>query len=182
MQELRACECGCGISIPVRDCQRRIRRYCRGHRNRTHGKSKTADYNAWGQMIQRCTNPNNERFLDYGGRGITVCPQWRSFEQFMVDMGPRPARMTIDRINNDGNYEPGNCRWATRYEQNLNTRQNVWIEFSGERKSLSQWAKATGIDRRVIRNRIRKYGWSVERALTERPVVGGLHGRNISNG
>jgi hypothetical protein len=89
----------------------------------THNRSRTREYSSWLNLIQRCTNPKNPRYKHYGGRGITVCPEWRlSFEQFFKDMGPRPEGRSIDRINNDGNYEPGNCRWATAYEQNFNKR------------------------------------------------------------
>lgn len=88
----------------------------------THGLSESPEYRAWWQMKQRCYNPRNERFHRYGGRGITVCPEWiRSFEAFFADMGKRPTRdHSIDRINNDAGYAPGNCRWATRSQQQRN--------------------------------------------------------------
>lgn len=85
----------------------------------------SVEYRTWGGMIQRCTNPKFRQFRDYGGRGISVCPEWRtSFERFLADMGPRPVGLTLDRINNDGNYKPGNCRWASRSQQQRNQRRN----------------------------------------------------------
>lgn len=93
-------------------------------RNTTHNGSLTPTYRIWHGMIRRCSDPSRVAFADYGGRGITVCDRWLSFENFLADMGERPEGMSIDRINNDGHYEPGNCRWATATEQARNTRRS----------------------------------------------------------
>jgi hypothetical protein len=94
-----------------------------------HGMHATRTYKSWRSMINRCTNPNTPGYASYGGRGITVCDRWLIFEPFLADMGVRPEGRTLDRINNDGNYEPGNCRWATRFEQQRNKRPPVREEF-----------------------------------------------------
>lgn len=107
-------------------------------------------------MIQRCTNPNATKFAEYGGRGIAICDRWRnSFEAFLADMGERPGSgFSIDRIDNDGNYEPGNCRWATDDIQSTNKRNNHLIEHDGVRLTLSEWARKIGVHRHTISNRL----------------------------
>lgn len=138
----------------------------------THGEAGyeylTVEYKTWVQMIGRCENPNLERYPQYGGRGISVCARWRhSYETFLADMGRRPSdKCSIDRIDNDGNYEPGNCRWATRREQQNNTSTTRYITFRGQTAPVTTWASRLGVTAASIRQRLNK-GWSVDRTLTE---------------
>lgn len=139
-------------------------------RSTTHGGSvgrkPSPTYNSWSCMIQRCTNLNNPDFKNYGGRGITVCERWRRFENFLADMGERPPGLTIERINNNGNYEPGNCKWDTRTVQRNNTRRNRILIYNGKSQCTAFWSIETGLPRQAIYNRVVVYGWTVERALT----------------
>lgn len=128
------------------------------------------EYWVWAQMLQRCRNQKCPEYKNYGARGITVCESWRSYGNFIADMGPRPsAKHSLDRKNNDGNYEPSNCRWADSKSQTRNMRRNTVLELNGERKLLCEWAAHTGISAALICNRLDKMRWSVERALTTPP-------------
>lgn len=131
-----------------------------------HGMSNSREYRSWSAMLERCGSPKCDSYENYGGRGITVCERWRSFENFYADMGPRPsAKHSIDRINNDGHYEPSNCRWATRAEQNNNMRTCRPLEWRGRIVPREQLAAEYGLDRRCLDKRLKK-GMSLEEALT----------------
>lgn len=117
-------------------------------------------------MLTRCRNPKATGYDRYGGRGIRVCPRWELFENFIADMGPRPSPShSIERIDNDGDYTPENCRWASQVAQAGNKRNNHPISFDGFTAPVAQWSRATGIHVQTILTRLRS-GWSVERALT----------------
>lgn len=121
-------------------------------------------------MLRRCEWPGAGGYRNYGARGITVCARWHTFEHFLADMGERPSLgHSIDRIDNDGHYEPGNCRWATASEQRSNTRFNHLLTFRGETLTLAQWADRLGMGRTTLDGRINRFGWTVERALSEAP-------------
>lgn len=121
-------------------------------------------YRKWHAMRQRCDNKNTKRFHRYGGRGITYDPAWKKYSEFFKDMGECPEGYTLERIDNDGNYNKSNCRWATPFEQNLNTSRTVIVNFNGVSKPLSCWAKDLGFKDQTLRSRLER-GWSVERAF-----------------
>jgi len=127
----------------------------------------TKDYRIWVNMKSRCLIKSSSYYCDYGGRGITVCDRWKnSFSDFMEDMGPRPSSgHTLDRIDNNGNYEPSNCRWATRREQSNNTRRNRIVEYNGESLSIAEWARKLSLTYPTVYLRLKR-GWSIERTLT----------------
>lgn len=129
----------------------------------THGMTGRPEYQAWADMIRRCENPDAVEFKRYGARGISVCAAWReSFECFIADMGQRPEGLTLDRIDNDGNYEPGNCRWAGKIVQQRNRRANRFLDFQGERVTLAEAAERSGLNKGTIRGRLRR-GWPPHR-------------------
>lgn len=140
---------------------------------RTHGATVggfSPEFESWRAMMERCTNPNHKRWHRYGGRGITVCERWRNFANFLADMGPRPEGRTLDRYpNGDGNYEPGNCRWATVKEQNQNRVSGRLVTYGGVSLTASAWARRFGWRDSVVRERLLA-GWPIERALTTQPV------------
>lgn len=174
-----ACRCACGAeSIAIganltrghtRSCGC-MRPEATAARSVTHGatigRGQTATYRTWVAMIARCENPARWQFKHYGGRGITVCTRWReSFENFLADVGARPSGLSLDRIDNDRGYEPGNVRWATPREQTRNSRRAHVVEHDGERLPIVAWSDRTGIPARIIQQRLSR-GWSAARALS----------------
>ena len=177
------CKCDCGNEAIVYTNNLR-----RGHttscgcfkfatRNKTHGYRKTRLYKVWCDIKTRCYNPNNFDYPRYGGRGITMCNEWKddfvAFHDWAIDTGydknaPR-GQCTLDRIDVNGNYCPENCRWIDIEQQQNNRRDNVLIEYNGEIKTMAQWSKYLNLSYEMIRQRIQLYGWSVERAFTEPP-------------
>lgn len=164
------CVCDCGQTIQTTTYQLKSGKtkscgcYSR-ERVTTHGMDGTPTYNTWAHMLTRCRNVNHKQYPSYGGRGIKVCERWLSFEDFFSDMGIKPNDMSLDRIDNDGNYEPSNCRWATSNEQNRNRRVSPKYEWHGEIKSLADLADMHGLKWRRVYERMRS-GWTLERALT----------------
>ncbi|MGH8520138.1 MAG: hypothetical protein ACREU9_01570 [Gammaproteobacteria bacterium] len=150
--------CGC-----LKREQLAERRTTHGH---TAGGSETKAYSAWWRMTRRCLNKNHDRYQYYGGRGIMVCERWRRFANFFADMGDPPKGYSIDRIDNDGNYEPGNCRWATRTEQVRNRRTTVKVAYEGTSTPLAALCERFGVDYDRTWERIKVSGWTVEQALS----------------
>lgn len=135
-------------------------------RKRTR-KPESSEYMSWKAMRMRCSNPNDKRYARYGGRGIEVCERWQSFQNFLSDMGPRPTpKHSIERIDNDANYTPENCRWATAVEQMNNVSRNRLVNYRGEQLTLAQVVRASGtpFNSHRVRWRLTK-GWSVHDAL-----------------
>lgn len=132
-----------------------------------HGKAGSVEYVCWVAMVQRCTNPSNRYYANYGGRGITVCDDWLKFENFYRDMGDRPSDLhSIDRIDNNKGYCKENCRWATRKAQNSNKRDNVLVTLNGETRTITEWASLLSISPSAIKGRLYR-GWPVSEALTK---------------
>lgn len=137
----------------------------KGRDSRTHGMRLTRTYQCWVGMWQRCTNPNVKDYKNWGGRGIAVCDRWKSFESFRADMGDRPTGQTIDRIDNDGNYTPQNCRWANRRTQAANTRVAVLVTLNGSVVTLSEAARQLRVTPATIRQRRRCHSETAQQAV-----------------
>jgi len=168
------CECGTTREIESRylmagqvSCRCMMGAPTHGHtRGNTRGKPRSKVYRTWCDMIRRCTQRNRRDFKYYGGRDVTVCTRWRDFVNFLEDMGePLSNDLSIDRIDNNGNYEPGNCRWATQAEQTSNSRHNRYLTFHGKTQCLAAWAREVGLSYGCLQKRIR-LGWNTERILT----------------
>lgn len=175
------CACKCGTKMEVRGsrlyCGRTYSCGCimtdvrskNGKKNKTHGLSNTRAYHCWTCMIRRCYLPTDNSYSNYGHRGITVCQRWLdSVETFVADMPPHPGPgYSIERNDVNGNYEPGNCRWATVIEQRRNTRANLNLTYNGETKTAAEWADIVGVIPSTLYSRIGRFGWTTERALLE---------------
>ena len=170
------CRCRCGnfcvaepsrlVSGKTKSCGCYHRRVL-GDNRRTHGLSRSLEYSVYQQMLERCYDSSHRAYRNYGGRGIRVCVRWRhSILAFVQDVGHRPDKShTLDRINNEGDYELGNCRWVLRATQNRNKRTNVLVTHNGETKCLTDWAKEYGVNHVTLSYRL-KQGWDTTRALT----------------
>jgi hypothetical protein len=166
--DLRCEECGLAFQVKRyrRDSARYCSRRCSNVAGRTHGKHKTRTYQAWANAKYRCRNPAAPAWDSYGARGITFAAEWDEFETFLEDLGECPHGLSLDRIDNNKGYGPGNCRWTSCGEQNRNRRDNRWIEFAGETKTLTDWARDRGMALNTLKNRMDRHGWSVAKALT----------------
>jgi hypothetical protein len=132
---------------------------------KTHGLSGTKAYKVWKSMNERCHGTWHKAFHRYGGRGIKVCERWRKFENFYADMGDPPPGLTLEREDNNGDYEPNNCVWATRKAQQNNLRSNVVFTFNGKTQTLMQWVNELGLSYQTVWQRIFRFGWSFEDAI-----------------
>jgi len=171
-----ALKCVCG-KIVIRTSSRLLQwtptcARCPSNPRADSSGTKTPEYRAWQHMKSRCYLPTNKKYHNYGARGIAVCDRWRdSFENFLEDVGQRPSpRHSLDRRDNNGNYEPANCWWATAKQQANNMRANHLITFNGVTKTLMQWSEETGLRPTTLFERINR-GWSTSDALTM-PVRG----------
>lgn len=169
------CECGSTAVITASNLRGGKSKSCGCYKSEaiseartTHGQSKSPIYIVWMNMKARCCNPNHEKYPDYGGRGITVCTRWLdSFEDFSSDMGEMPSpKHSIDRIDVNGHYEPGNCRWATGFEQAHNRRDNRMYTYNGETKTMTEWAREYGLNPGTLSHRLLKLNLPIEKALT----------------
>ena len=174
------CKCSCGkekiirayelISGIVKSCGCLNDELCSTLAQRTctiHGMSKTHLHNVWLAMIARCGNKHNAKYKDYGGRGITVCERWYEFLKWYSDMGEPPTnKHMIERIDNNGNYEPSNCRWATPKEQANNKRNNIVMEYHGKKQTLKQWSEELGINYHTLYSRLTQSRWPVGKVLS----------------
>lgn len=172
------CDCGNEVCVSSGNLKSGNTKSCGCYRLDLQRERKTVKserlYHIWASMKQRCKNPNNHKYNDYGGRGITVCNEWEVFDNFYnwsVDNGYKEG-LTIDRIDNDKGYSPDNCRWATQTEQARNKRNTIFLELDGERKPLPEWADEKNIPSSVIRKRL-KMGWSVNEALNIKVLATG---------
>lgn len=154
--------CGC-----LRNQKSSARATARNRLNRPrNGMSTSPEYKVWRAMMDRCTNPEAQAYKNYGGRGITVCERWLSFENFLDDMGRRPHGLSIERKDNNLGYSKDNCVWATSHAQAGNTRRSIRVTLNGRTQSLAAWVREIGVvPYATVQSRIRRYGWAPLEAL-----------------
>lgn len=168
-------ECVCGNEIKiiaslfrkgrVKSCGC-LRNDLTSKRFRKHGKTDSLEHQSWRGMHQRCRSPNASNYKHYGGRGITICERWFDLQNFCDDMGPRLSKeYTLERIDTNGNYEPDNCVWLPQKLQAKNTRQNVWIDFNGERLTLTDALSELGVGHISIYHRVQRYNETHQQAF-----------------
>jgi len=169
------CRCDCGNTKIICSQSLRIgtescgcKRVQKTKERAKHNRCNTQTYRSWKGMIQRCTNPNNHKYQRYGGRGIKVCDEWKTFVGFLKDMGDCPEGYQIDRINNDGNYNKDNCRWADIQTQARNRSNNRNIRMNGQTKTMAEWCDNLSISPNMVRMRLHR-GWEANEALTKEP-------------
>lgn len=158
------CRCKCGYEAWVAGSKLRRgkSKCCVKCRRATHKRSgNDPTYQSWKHMRRRCLSKLDDDYAHYGGRGITICKRWDRFENFLADMGEKPAGLTLDRRDNNGNYTPQNCRWVTQKEQTRNQRRNRIIEFKGRRQSLANWCDELGVNYHLVHRRLRAK-WPLE--------------------
>lgn len=146
--------CGCYAKLKTSD------------RSTKHGMTNSSEYKTWCGMKRRCLNKNDKRYKDYGARNINICDRWiHSFEKFFLDMGSKPHGYSIERIDNNGNYEPNNCVWMKISDQTKNKRSNILLTYKKQTHILADWSRITGIKAGTIKARLDR-GWPVEKALS----------------
>lgn len=167
----------CGKTVRIKAYELTTARFCsrkcQGAPSTKHGHARNGqrapEYDIWCAMLSRCQNPNNPFYPDYGGRGIVVCAAWHDYERFIADVGRRPSPdLSIDRLDPDGNYEPGNVAWRTGTAQQRNLRSNARLTVNGVQRLRIEWAELTGIKHSTIRSRLAA-GWTPEQAVGIEP-------------
>lgn len=174
-QAMWRCVCDCGAN-----CLKQLGNLRSGHttscgckratetatRKTRHGLYGTPTYKSWQSMLVRCTNKENHKYASYGGRGIQVCERWKSFENFLADMGARPRGSTLGRIDNDGNYDPANCEWQSAIAQGRNKRNTRTYCLDGIQGTLREHCERLGLKQATVRSRIYLYHWPIEKAFS----------------
>lgn len=172
------CDCDCGNKKVVLGCHLKSGKTmsCGCHRKKINSEihtkhgcnrigKRTTEYTIWADMIRRCSNSSDEFYMNYGGRGISVCERWKEFVNFLADMGEKPNGYSIERKDRDGNYCPENCIWADAITQANNRSNNVVLEYDGRKQTAKQWSRELNIQYETLRKRI-KNRWSAEKSLT----------------